>query len=327
MNKDFVTVATDSGSGNGHFSVVCAKNNTGTERNTVLNVAGGGITKTVNIKQFGPNLQGMDVQLICNGATYTGIIDADDVYDNVREINIKLQHVLAAGGEMIGSYLGYVYFNIIGGTDANERGLPTFTKIYYAEETDINNEIQSMDIAPKPDISSTFYGPTSESNREDVASIINKALISNSADKTYFVLKNDTCRVIIEFETTIQAIEIGGKIFVGNEKHFDNLRAFALLGNSPENNPEYINLYQANVARIARLGEVRFDYQETINPNVDPNVLKNTFASYLIANSSDQTTITNALDYLSSQDIILSIIGEGAEDNVTLSNNVTHWNN
>lgn len=323
MNKDFVTVATDSGSGNGHFSVVCAKNNTGEERNTVLNVAGGGITKTVNIKQFGLNLQGMDVQLICNGATYAGIIDADCVYDDVREINIKLQHVLSAGGKLIDSYLGYVYFNIIGGTDANKRGLPTFTKIYYAEESDITNEIQSMDIAPKPAISSTFYGPTSESNREDVASIINKALIGNSADQTYFVLKNDTCRVIIEFEPTIQAIEIDGKIFVGNEDHFEARRTFALLGNSPENNPEYINLYQADVARIARLAEVRFDYHEAIVPNVYPNVLKNTFASYLIANSSDQTEITNALEYLSNRDVILNIIGEGAEDNVTLTNNVT----
>lgn len=270
----------------------------------------------------------MDVQLICNGATYTGIIDADDVYNDVREINIKLQYVLAAGGEMIGSYLGYVYFNIIGGIDANERGLPTFTKIYYAEESDINNEIQSIDIAPKQAISSTFYCPTSESDREYVAGIINSALISNSADKTYFVLKNDTCRVIIEFETTIQAIEIDGKIFVGNEKHFEYGRTFALLGDSPENNPEYINLYQANADRIARLGEVRFDYNtDVINPNVDPNVLKTTFVSYLIANSSDQTIIANSLEYLSNKDIILSIVGEGASDTVTLSNNVTYWDN
>lgn len=327
MNKDFVTVATDSGSGNGSFSVACAKNETGEERNTVLNVAGGGITKTVNVKQFGSNLQGLDVQLICNGAVHTGIIESDAVTDNVREINVKLQHVLSAGGGMIGAYRGYVGFNIIGGQDANTKGLPTFTKICYVEETNIDDETQSMDVVKKPEISSDIYGATSDSNKEDVAGIINKALISNSANKTFFVLKNDTCKVIFKFETTIQAIEIGGKLFVGNEQNFANLRTFALLGDSPENNPEYINLYQANVARIARLGEVRFNYQETITPNVDPNVLKDTFASYLIANSSDQTTITNALEYLSNQDIILSIIGEGAEDNVTLSGNVTHWNN
>ena len=327
MNKDFVTVATDSGSGNGHFSVVCAKNNTSAERNTVLNVAGGGITKTVNVKQFGPSLQGMDVQLICNGAIHTGTIESDVVNDNVREINVKLQHVLSAGGQMIETYRGYVGFNTIGGVDAVEKGLPTFTKICYVEETNMDDETQSMDIVTKPEISPTIYGASSDSNREDIAGIINKALISNSANKTFFVLKNDTCKVIFKFETTIQAIEIGGKLFVGNEKNFETLRTFALLGNSPENNPKYINLYQANVARIALLGEVRFNYQETITPNVDPNVLKDTFASYLITNSSDQTIITNALDYLSSQDIILSIIGEGAEDNVTLSNNVTHWNN
>lgn len=327
MNKDFVEVVNDSGSNNGSFDVVCGQNS-GNERSTILTVSGGGVSKTVAVKQAGPNLQGLDVQLICNGAIYTGIIESDVVQDNIREINVKLQHVLSAGGQMIGEYRGYVGFNIIGGVDAVEKGLPTFTKICYVEETNMDDETQFMDIVTKPGISSTVYGPSSDSDREYVAGIINMALISNSANKTFFVLKNNTCKVIFEFETTIQAIEIDGKLFVGNEKNFEYMRTFALLGDSPENNPEYINLYQANADRIARLGEVRFNYNaDVINPNVDPNVLKTTFVSYLIANASDQTIIANSLEYLSSEDIILSIVGEGASDTVTLSNKVTHWDN
>nr|DAG97830.1 MAG TPA: hypothetical protein [Crassvirales sp.] len=327
MNKDFVEVVNDSGSNNGSFDVVCGQNSEN-ERSTILTVSGGGVSKTVAVKQAGPNLQGLDVQLICNGAIYTGIIESDVVRDNILEINVKLQHVLSAGGQMIGKYRGYVGFNKIGGVDAVEKGLPTFTKICYVEETNMDDETQFMDIVPKLGIPSTIYGPSSDSDREYVAGIINMALISNSANKTFFVLKNNICKVIFEFETTIQAIEIDGKLFVGNEKNFEYMRTFALLGDSPENNPEYINLYQANADRIARLDEVRFNYNsDVINPNVDPNVLKTTFVSYLIANSSDQTTIANSLEYLSSEDIILSIVGMGASDTVTLSNKVIHWDN
>lgn len=52
MNKDFVEVANDSGSNNGSFDVVCGQNN-GDERSTILTVSGGGVSKTVAVKQAG----------------------------------------------------------------------------------------------------------------------------------------------------------------------------------------------------------------------------------------------------------------------------------
>lgn len=52
MNKDFVEVANDSGSNNGSFDVVC-KQNSGNERSTILTVSGGGVSKTVAVKQAG----------------------------------------------------------------------------------------------------------------------------------------------------------------------------------------------------------------------------------------------------------------------------------
>lgn len=52
MNKDFVEVANDSGSNNGSFDVVCGQNS-GDERSTILTVSGGGVSKTVTVKQAG----------------------------------------------------------------------------------------------------------------------------------------------------------------------------------------------------------------------------------------------------------------------------------
>lgn len=52
MNKDFVKVANDSGSNNGSFDVVCGQNS-GDERSTILTVSGGGVSKTVTVKQAG----------------------------------------------------------------------------------------------------------------------------------------------------------------------------------------------------------------------------------------------------------------------------------
>lgn len=50
MNKDFVEVANNSGSNNGSFDVVCGQNS-GNERSTILTVSGGGVSKTVAVKQ------------------------------------------------------------------------------------------------------------------------------------------------------------------------------------------------------------------------------------------------------------------------------------
>lgn len=52
MNKDFVEIANNSGSNNGSFDVVCGQNS-GDERSTILTVSGGGISKTVAVKQAG----------------------------------------------------------------------------------------------------------------------------------------------------------------------------------------------------------------------------------------------------------------------------------
>lgn len=50
MQKDFIIATPDTGGGNGTINVTASKN-TSSERSTSLTISGGGVTKTVNIKQ------------------------------------------------------------------------------------------------------------------------------------------------------------------------------------------------------------------------------------------------------------------------------------
>lgn len=50
MQKDFITATPDSGTGDGTVTV-SASANTGLERNSSINISGGGITRTINISQ------------------------------------------------------------------------------------------------------------------------------------------------------------------------------------------------------------------------------------------------------------------------------------
>lgn len=50
MQKDFITATPDSGTGGGTVTV-SASANTGLERNSSINISGGGITRTINISQ------------------------------------------------------------------------------------------------------------------------------------------------------------------------------------------------------------------------------------------------------------------------------------
>lgn len=50
MKKDFITVTPDDNSGNGEITLV-ADQNTGIDRSTIISVSGGGISKTLDVKQ------------------------------------------------------------------------------------------------------------------------------------------------------------------------------------------------------------------------------------------------------------------------------------
>lgn len=69
MKKSFITVSPDSGQNNNILNIVCDKTILSTKRTEVLNVAGGGISKTIDIFQSGILYPIIDLGFVINGPT------------------------------------------------------------------------------------------------------------------------------------------------------------------------------------------------------------------------------------------------------------------
>lgn len=67
MKKSFITVSPDSGQNDNVLNIVCDKTTLSMERTEVLNVAGGGISKTIDIFQSGVVYPIIDLGFIING--------------------------------------------------------------------------------------------------------------------------------------------------------------------------------------------------------------------------------------------------------------------
>lgn len=67
MKKSFITVSPDSGQNDNVLNIVCDKTDLSTKRTEVLNVAGGGISKTIDIFQSGVLYPIIDLGFIIDG--------------------------------------------------------------------------------------------------------------------------------------------------------------------------------------------------------------------------------------------------------------------
>lgn len=67
MKKSFITVSPDSGQNDNILNIVCDKTTLSTKRTEVLNVAGGGISKTIDIFQSGMSYPIIDLGFIIDG--------------------------------------------------------------------------------------------------------------------------------------------------------------------------------------------------------------------------------------------------------------------
>lgn len=67
MKKSFITVSPDSGQNDNILNIVCDKTTLSTDRKEVLNVAGGGISKTIDILQSGVLYPIIDLGFIIDG--------------------------------------------------------------------------------------------------------------------------------------------------------------------------------------------------------------------------------------------------------------------
>lgn len=69
MKKSFITVSPDSGQNDNILNIVCDKTTLSMNRKEVLNVAGGGISKTIDIFQLGVLYPIIDLGFIIDGTT------------------------------------------------------------------------------------------------------------------------------------------------------------------------------------------------------------------------------------------------------------------
>lgn len=69
MKKSFITVSPDSGQNDNVLNIVCDKTTLSMKREEVLNVAGGGISKTIDIFQSGVLYPIIDLGFIIDGTT------------------------------------------------------------------------------------------------------------------------------------------------------------------------------------------------------------------------------------------------------------------
>ena len=67
MKKSFITVSPDSGQNDNILNIVCDKTTLSTNRKEVLNVTGGGISKTIDIFQLGVLYPIIDLGFIIDG--------------------------------------------------------------------------------------------------------------------------------------------------------------------------------------------------------------------------------------------------------------------
>lgn len=70
MKKSFITVSPDSGQNDNILNIVCDKTTLSMNRTEVLNVAGGGISKTIDISQSGMLYPIIDLGFFIDGTTY-----------------------------------------------------------------------------------------------------------------------------------------------------------------------------------------------------------------------------------------------------------------
>lgn len=67
MKKSFITVSPDSGQNDNVLNIVCDKTTLSVKRTEVLNIAGGGISKTIDISQSGVLYPIIDLGFVING--------------------------------------------------------------------------------------------------------------------------------------------------------------------------------------------------------------------------------------------------------------------
>ena len=210
MKKDFVEVANDSGSNNGSFDVVCGQNN-GDERSTILTVSGGGVSKTVAVKQAGGSYKNKTFVIALGNNLIECTCISDATASGTRTILLQANNIALAN-------------------DVTKEGLLDTSNFFVGVQsvdgdTSVANKFASMQkiridlynsVLTKTNVITGFSCLYFADNREDL--VYNLANVMAYPSKSISITGADFNLNIVFTDTTMEYWCLSGALFMNKQK-------------------------------------------------------------------------------------------------------------
>lgn len=308
MDKNFITVTPDTGSGNGSLSVSCAAN-TGASRNETINISGGGVTKTVNVTQEAASIAGKTVDVQVGRSVFRGQVSSDVAEGTNRVISINLNTVMNVYPQS--GYLGKVGIMSIDGVATTPDVLPTLTRCHRSTSSTM------IDLTPVANQSSYLFQATNDSGKVVIDSEgIEGPLYPNVTD---FTLRGDGIVINLNWKNSAwEAVNVCGSVFAQAYARQEAGRRLYYLG--AVNFEPYINYRRASAGAFQTLYTVTLG-NEQFPMNTPPDNYTNDQISWPVGNQSDpqkMASLTLAAGTTSTTPMPLQIVAQGGQDRYTL---------
>lgn len=308
MDKNFITVTPDTGSGNGSLSVSCAAN-TGASRNETINISGGGVTKTVNVTQEAASIAGKTVDVQVGHSVFRGQVSSDAVDGTNRVISINLNTVMNVYPQS--GYLGKVGIMSIDGVATTPDVLPTLTRCHRSTSSTM------IDLTPVTNQSSYLFKATNDSDKVVIdLEGIEGPLYPNVTD---FTLRGDGIVINLNWKNSAwEAVNVCGSVFAQAYAKQEAGKRLYYLG--AVNFEPYINYRRASAGAFQTLYTVTLG-NEQFPMNTPPDNYTNDQISWPVGNQSDPQEMANltlAAGTTSTTPMPLQIVAQGGQDRYTL---------
>lgn len=308
MDKNFITVTPDTGSGNGSLSVSCAAN-TGASRNETINISGGGVTKTVNVTQEAASISRKTVDVQVGHSVFRGQVSSDAVDGTNRVISINLNTVMNVYPQS--GYLGKVGIISIDGVATTPDVLPTLTKCYRSTSSTM------IELTPVTNQSSYLFKATNDSGKVVIDSEgIEGPLYPNVTD---FTLRGDGIVINLNWKNSAwEAVNVCGSVFAQAYANQEAGRPLYYLG--AVNFEPYINYRRVSAGAFQTLYTVTIGGRQ-FTLNTPPNNYASDLISWFVENESDaqeMARLTLAAGTTSSAAMPLQIVAQGGQDRYLL---------
>lgn len=309
MDKNFITVTPDTGSGNGSLSVSCAAN-TGASRNETINISGGGVTKTVNVTQEAASISGKTVDVQVGRSVFRGQVSSDAVEGTNRVISINLNTVMNVYPQS--GYLGKVGIMGIDGVATTPDVLPTLTRCHRSTSSTM------IDLTPVTNQSSYLFQATNDSGKVVIDSEgIEGPLYPNVTD---FMLRGNGIVINLSWKNSAwEAVNVCGSVFAQAYARQEAGRPLYYLG--AVNFESYINYRRASAGAFQTLYTVTIGNKQ-FTLNTPPNNYTNDQISWFVKNQSnaqEMASLTLAAGTTSTTGMPLQIVAQGGQDRYLLT--------